>query len=117
LTANAVDRFLKDTIAPCKSARNLIWKIGSGQKAAANWLLILGSIAAAVMQRVTLAESQIFKPVGELRLFVDQARRGACRASGKKSAAEDHRKNDRRNFHGVFLSSSGLKQMKNKVKA
>jgi hypothetical protein len=75
------------------------------------------SIAAVVKHRVTLAESQILKPVVELVLFVNQARGRACRAACEEGGGKHYGKNERCKFHGIFLSSSGLKQMKNKVKA
>jgi hypothetical protein len=56
--------------------------------------LFLGSIAAVVEHRVTLAESQILKPVVELRLLVDQTRGWAGRAAREKSSAESYRKNE-----------------------
>jgi hypothetical protein len=53
------------------------------------------------MHRVTLAESQIFSPAGELGLLVDQARGGASRAAGEKSGAESYGNKDRYNIHGI----------------
>jgi hypothetical protein len=58
-------------------------------------------MAVAFMHRVTLAESQILSPAGELGLLVDQARGGASRAAGEKSSAESYGKKDRCNFHGI----------------
>jgi hypothetical protein len=53
------------------------------------------------MHRVTLAESQILSPAGELGLLVDQARGGASRAAGEKSGAESYGKKNRCNIHGI----------------
>ena len=75
--------------------------------------LFIGSIATAVAHCVTLAETQILNPAGELGLLVDQARGGARRAAGEKSGAEGYREDDRCNIHGIFLSSSGVNQMEN----
>ena len=69
------------------------------------------------MQCVTLAESQILETAGELGLRVDQARGGARRATGENSGAKSYGNNNRCNFHKIFLSSNGVKQMKNKAKA
>jgi hypothetical protein len=52
------------------------------------------------MHCVTLAESQIFKSIGELGLFVNQTRGGLGRAGGEKSGRKSRRKNDRCDFHG-----------------
>jgi hypothetical protein len=64
----------------------------------------LGSIAALVMQCVPLAESQILKAAGELRLLVDQARRGAGGTAGENNGTKSQRKNDRLNLHGNLLN-------------
>ena len=76
----------------------------------------VASLAAVGTQFVMLAESQILNPAGELGLLVDQAREGACRATGENSGAKSYGKNHRCNFHGIFLSSSGVNQMKNKIR-
>jgi hypothetical protein len=51
--------------------------------------LFLGSLAAVVKHRVTLAEPQILKPVRELRLFVNQPRCRAGRAAREKSSGKN----------------------------
>ena len=61
-----------------------------------------------------LAESQILNPAGELGLLVDQG--GARRSAGENSGAESYHKNNQHNRHGMFLSSSGVNQMKNKIR-
>jgi hypothetical protein len=61
-----------------------------------------------------LTEAQILKPAGELGLLVDQAREGA--ATDENSGAKSYGENHRCNIHGIFLSSSGVNQMKNKIK-
>jgi hypothetical protein len=63
-----------------------------------------------------LTEAQKLNPAGELGLLVDQARGGAGRAAGEESGAEGYSENHRCNIHGIFLSSSGVDQMKNKIK-
>ena len=65
-----------------------------------------GSIAAALMHCVTLAESQIVTPAGELGLLVGQARGEASRTAAENSGAKSYGENDRCNIDGFFLSSS-----------
>lgn len=74
--------------------------------------LFLNSIAAARTHFVMLAEPQILKPARELRLLVNPVRGGTRRTGGEKGGAESYCKNDRLNVHGIFLSSSEVKLMK-----
>jgi hypothetical protein len=83
-------------IGPNERVRN-----SQRQKVATKRPLYRDSIAAMFMHRVTLAESQILSPAGELGLLVDQVRGGASRAAGQKSGAESYGKNDRCNIHGI----------------
>ena len=100
----------------CKFARKIVWKIYNGQKVATERPLFLDLIAAVGKQFVMLTEAQILNPAGELGLLVDQARGGTRRAAGEKRGAQRYSKNDRCNIHDIFLSSSEVKQMKNKGK-
>jgi hypothetical protein len=52
-------------------------------------------------------------PVSELGLLVTRGARGSA---GENSGAESYHKNNRYNRHRMFLSSSGVNQMKNKIR-
>jgi hypothetical protein len=66
--------------------------------------LFIFSIAAAILECEVLAKSQILNLAVEVGLLVDRG--GARRAAGENSGAKRYSKNDRFNFHGIFLSNT-----------
>jgi len=71
LTAIEVYHSSEDATGSSTIARTSELKSESGQKAANQKPIFLGSIAAAVIQCVTLAESEILQAAGELGPFVN----------------------------------------------
>jgi hypothetical protein len=72
------------------------------------------SIAAALMHFVMLAELQILRPGWRTATAGKTAAGRGSSSSRRKRGAKSYRKNNRCNIHGTFLSSSEVKQMKNK---